>query len=80
MLAPIVRITLRYLSGFLLAKGIIDVSAADLLANDVDVQQVALAASEAVVGIATGVVTELWYRKAKKSGGATGPASSLTWF
>ena len=71
MLAPIVRITLRYLSGFLLAKGIIDVSAADLLANDVDVQQVALAASEAVVGIATGVVTELWYRKAKKSGGAT---------
>ena len=45
MLAPIVRITLRYLSGFLLAKGIIDVSAADLLANDVDVQQVALAAS-----------------------------------
>jgi len=71
MLAPIVRITLRYLSGFLLAKGIIDVSAADLLANDVDVQQVALAASEAVIGIATGVVTELWYRKAKKSGGAT---------
>jgi flagellar biosynthesis protein FliR len=71
MLAPIVRITLRYLSGFLLAKGIIDVSAADLLANDVDVQQVALAASEAVVGIATGVVTELWYRKAKKSGSAT---------
>jgi len=71
MLAPIVRITLRYLSGFLLAKGIIDVSAADLLANDVDVQQVAMAASEAVIGIATGVVTELWYRKAKKSGGAT---------
>jgi flagellar biosynthesis protein FliR len=71
MLAPIVRIALRYLSGFLLAKGIIDVSAADLLANDVDVQQVAMAASEAVIGIATGVVTELWYRKAKKSGGAT---------
>lgn len=71
MLAPIVRITLRYLSGFLLAKGIIDVSAADLLANDVDVQQVAMAASEAVIGIATGVVTEFWYRKAKKSGSAT---------
>ena len=53
MLAPIVRIALRYLSGFLLAKGIIDVSAADLLANDVDVQQVAMAASEAVIGIAT---------------------------
>lgn len=71
MLAPIVRIALRYLSGFLLAKGIIDVSAADLLANDADVQQVAMAASEAVVGMATGVATELWYRWAKKSGGTT---------
>lgn len=71
MLAPIVRIALRYASGVLLAKGIIDVSAADLLANDADVQHVAMAASEAVVGMATGVATEIWYRRAKKSGGAT---------
>lgn len=63
LIPVIARILLRYLSGALVAYGIIPVEAGAELAMD---QEVAL-----VIGAAIGAVTEALYTLAKRTGGAT---------
>jgi hypothetical protein len=63
MKAVIVRIILRYASGFLIAKGLVGVD----FAQDPDVAMLA----EAILGGAIMVGTEVWYWAAKKYGWVT---------
>ena len=64
--SPIIRIVLRYLAGFLVAKGIIDTGAEGELLDPSF-----MTAFESVIGVLIGVVSEVWYNRARKSGGAT---------
>lgn len=63
----IVRIALRYISGALVAKGVLDTSMADVIALDPDIT----ALLEIALGAIIGAVTEWYYRVAKKVGGPT---------
>lgn len=60
---PIIRNLLRYLAGLLLASGMLPETAHDALIDPTVLGPIA--------GAILGVVSELWYRYAKKSGGAT---------
>lgn len=55
-LAPFVRIALRYLSGYLIARGLLDPAAAS---DFVDPE---------IVGAVVGAINEAWYLAARKFG------------
>ena len=63
--APIIRIVLRYIAGFLVAKGVISSGAEGELMDPSF-----MTAFETVLGVAIGIVSEWWYSRAKKTGGA----------
>lgn len=67
MTAVVIRILLRYGAGFLVAKGVMAPEFGMELANDPDVQQVALIGA----GLAAGAVSEMWFFFAKRLGWAT---------
>ena len=67
MTAVIVRIALRYLAAYLVAKGVLDQALGDTLAMDPDFA----AALTVVVGFLIGAATEGWYWLAKKFGWTT---------
>ena len=60
MTAVIARIILRYVAGFLIAKGLLDAGTGNMLATDPDVLT--------LVGLGIGVLTELAYTVARKMG------------
>ncbi len=66
MTAPIARIIIRYLSGIMLARGLLGADDAAYLVGDPDVA----AMLEAGIGAALGAGTELWYWAAKRYGWA----------
>ena len=66
-MSPLIRIALRYLAGFLIAKGWLDATSADTLATDPEV----VAAVQAGLGLVVAAVSEWWYSRAKKTGGQT---------
>lgn len=63
--SPIIRIVLRYIAGFLVAKGVIDAGAEGALLDPGF-----LTAFETVTGVVIGIVSELWYKRARSTGGA----------
>lgn len=63
----IVRIVMRYLSGALVASGLVTAETGASVLADPDVQAVALMA----VGGAVALVTEWVYARARRSGGVT---------
>ena len=67
-MAPYIRIILRYLAGFLVAKGITDAATAELIATDPSLLDGLLSAASAIWGALVASVAELWYRMAKKFG------------
>lgn len=69
--SPIIRIALRYASGVLVARGAIDMTTANLIATDPDLLQAVSQGAELIAGVVVGVVTEWWYSRAKRKGGAT---------
>ena len=60
---PIVRIALRYLAMFLMAKGYFSEEAGAALLDP--------ATLTAISGLIVALGTEIWYRAAKKNGGKT---------
>jgi hypothetical protein len=66
-MSPIIRIALRYLAGFLIAKGWLDATSADALATDPEL----VAAVQAGAGVVVAALSEWWYSRAKKNGGRT---------
>lgn len=62
-----VRIGLRYLAAYLVAKGLLPTDVADLLASDPDLA----IGVEAVVGLLLGGLVEGWYLVAKRLGWRT---------
>lgn len=62
MIEPIIRIALRYGVGVF-----VGMEAGDMVAGDADIVEVVTLAVTALVGI----VTEWWYSRARKNGGAT---------
>ena len=63
----VIRIGLRYLAGFLIAKGFLMPDLGDALQKDPEV----LAALQVVAGLAVGAISEGWYWLAKKLGWRT---------
>lgn len=59
-----VRIFLRWLAGFLIAKGIFSESDASMIANDPELA----AMIEVGLGVALGAISEAWYFLARKFG------------
>ena len=67
-LTPVVaRIAVRYLSGALIAWGLVSPETGALIAADPEIQQLILL----VVGAALGALTETAYAVARRSGGPT---------
>lgn len=66
MLAPVIRIGLRYLAGFLVAKGVIDTNMGANLAADADI----LSVLEIAAGLAIAAATEVFYILARRLGWA----------
>lgn len=64
MTAPIARIFLRYLSGILIARGLLSESDGAAFGMDPDV----LSLVEAGLGLALSAATELWYAAARRFG------------
>lgn len=62
-----VRVGLRYLAAYLVAKGLLPTDVADLLASDPDLA----IGVEAVVGLLLGGLVEGWYLVAKRLGWRT---------
>lgn len=62
MIEPVIRILLRYGGGALFG-----LSTGDMLANDPDVVNLLTLGASALMG----AVSEWWYARARKSGGAT---------
>lgn len=62
-----VRIALRYLAGFLIARGFLDANTGGQLATDPDI----LFAAQIVVGFAVAAASEGWYYLAKHFGWRT---------
>lgn len=60
---PLIRIAIRYIVGALVARGVLSVDAGDLFLSP--------EVLTAVVGVLAGLLTEGWYRVAKKRGKAT---------
>jgi hypothetical protein len=65
-MSPLVRILLRYGSGFLIAKGLLDSETGNMLATDPDIAR----SLEIVLGVAAGAAGEVWYFLAKRYGWA----------
>lgn len=59
-----IRIGLRYLAGFLVAKGFLMPDLGDALQKDPEI----LAAVQVAAGLAVGAISEGWYWLAKKLG------------
>jgi len=59
----LIRICLRYVAGFLVAKGILDAGAGDALASDATL----IDAGVAIVGVVIGGATEWWFSRAVKT-------------
>ena len=68
--APFIRIALRYLAGILLAKGSIDAATAEAIVTDPGLVDSLAIGIEAIAGLIIAVVSELWYRAARREGGA----------
>lgn len=66
-MAVFARILLRYLSGFLVFKGLFSPEMGGMLAADPDV----LMWAQLGLGLLAGFAAELWYKLAKKFGWAT---------
>lgn len=64
MSAPIARILLRYLSGILIARGLLSESDGAAFGMDPDI----LSLIEAGLGLALSAATELWYVAARRLG------------
>lgn len=60
MIAPFLRIGLRFLAGFLIGRGLADPGAADALWQD-----------EVFIGAVAGLLNEGWYLAARRFGWAT---------
>lgn len=67
MTGAFARIALRYVAGFLVARGLVSAYDGDFLASDPDVMMMA----ELGLGFAVGAAVELWYRFAKRMGWPT---------
>lgn len=63
----LIRILLRYLAMFLVAKGFFSPELGDLFASDPDILSIA----QVVVGLVAGLVAEGWYVIAKRFGWRT---------
>lgn len=64
MLAPIVRIIMRYGAGFLVAKGLLTPEDGTAFGLDPDIAQML----EVGIGMAVGAATELYYAASKRWG------------
>lgn len=64
MIAPLTRIVLRYVAGFLVAKGLLDAEIGSDIATDPDI----LAIAEIWIGAAVGAGTEAVYFIARRLG------------
>lgn len=67
MMGPFTRIALRYVAGFLVAKGVLSGADGDFLSSDPDIAFVV----EAGAGVVLGVAVEGAYWFAKRFGWAT---------
>lgn len=67
LLSPILRIILRYVAGFLVAKGLLDAQTGADLAADADLLHV----MEIAAGFTIAAVTEGFYALAKRFGWST---------
>lgn len=67
MSGPLSRIALRYLSAFLVAKGMLSPEMGGMLGSDADV----IAVVEVAIGTGMGLAAEGWFLLAKKYGWAT---------
>jgi len=65
--SALARIALRYIVGFIVARGILPDSIAQELTSDPEV----LAMIDGAVGLVAAASIELWYKLAKKFGWAT---------
>lgn len=63
----IVRIVMRYFSGALVAWGFVAPDTGPEIVADADLQTLLTV----IVGIALGLLSELWYRRARATGGPT---------
>lgn len=62
--SQIVRILVRYLAGFLVAKGLVDAGTGDALAAD----ETLLSGLEMAIGGVLALVNETWFARAVKRG------------
>jgi hypothetical protein len=66
-MSPFVRILLRYGSGLLIAKGLLDDETGNMLVADPDVAQTI----ELALGAGMGAASEVWFMLAKRYGWTT---------
>ena len=66
-MSPLVRILLRYGSGLLIAKGLLDADTGNMLVNDPEVARML----ELALGAAMGAVSEVYYFLARRYGWST---------
>lgn len=62
--AQVLRIILRYIAGFLVAKGIVDAGTGEALASD----ETLIASAELAIGAALAVVNEAWFARSVRKG------------
>ncbi len=62
--AQLVRIFLRYLAGFLVAKGLVDAGTGDAIATD----ETLIASAELAIGSVLALVNEAWFARAIRKG------------
>jgi hypothetical protein len=63
-MSPLVRILLRYGSGLLIAKGLLDAETGNMLVDDPDVAR----SLELALGTAMAAASEVWFFLAKRFG------------
>lgn len=66
-MSPLVRILLRYGSGLLIAKGLLDSETGNMLATDPDIAR----SLELFLGTAMAAASEVWFILAKRYGWRT---------
>lgn len=69
--APFIRIALRYLSGALVTKGMIDAATAEAIVTEPGLVTSLTVGLEAIIGLFLALASEGWYRAARRGGGAT---------